>query len=90
MSKQPLPETMNWPKDAIFTVGHSTLKLEVFIALLEAYDLECLADIRTVPPAPANRHALSMSTPASRSIQSGLALIQTGRGPPVSTWTSNC
>ena len=49
MSKQPLPETMDWPEDTIFTVGHSTLKLEEFIALLEAYDLECLADIRTVP-----------------------------------------
>ena len=49
MSKQPLPETVDWPRDAIFTVGHSTLPLEEFIALLEAYGIECLADIRTVP-----------------------------------------
>lgn len=40
---------MEWPDDAIFTVGHSTLPLEEFIALLEAYGIECLADIRTVP-----------------------------------------
>jgi uncharacterized protein (DUF488 family) len=49
MTKHPLPETVDWPKHAIFTVGHSTLKLEAFIALLEAYGIECLADIRTVP-----------------------------------------
>jgi uncharacterized protein (DUF488 family) len=49
MSKHPPPETVDWPKHAIFTVGHSTLKLEEFIALLEAYGIECLADIRTVP-----------------------------------------
>jgi uncharacterized protein (DUF488 family) len=49
MSKQPLPETVDWTKDAIFTVGHSTLKQEEFIAVLEAYGIECLADIRTVP-----------------------------------------
>ena len=49
MTKHPLPETVDWPKHAIFTVGHSTLRLEAFIALLEAYGIECLADIRTVP-----------------------------------------
>jgi hypothetical protein len=49
MSKQPLPETIDWPRNAIFTVGHSTLLLEDFVALLQAYRIECLADIRTVP-----------------------------------------
>ena len=49
MTKHPPPETVDWPKDAIFTVGHSTLPLEEFIALLAAYGIECLADIRTVP-----------------------------------------
>ena len=49
MTKRPLPETVDWPKHTIFTVGHSTLPLEEFIALLEAYGIECLADIRTVP-----------------------------------------
>ena len=38
-----------WPDGAIFTVGHSTLPLDVFIDLLHAYDIECLADIRSVP-----------------------------------------
>ena len=49
MTKQPLPETIDWPRNAIFTVGHSTLPLGDFVALLEAYRIECLADIRTVP-----------------------------------------
>jgi uncharacterized protein (DUF488 family) len=49
MTKPPLPQTVDWPKHAIFTVGHSTLPLEEFIALLEAYGIECLADIRTMP-----------------------------------------
>jgi uncharacterized protein (DUF488 family) len=37
------------PDGAIFTVGHSTLPIESFIAQLHDYDVECLADIRTVP-----------------------------------------
>ena len=49
MGKQPAPEETQWPERAIFTVGHSTLPLEAFIALLHTYGIECLADIRTVP-----------------------------------------
>ena len=49
MSEHPPPETVHWPKDAIFTVGHSTLPIERFVALLRAYGIERLADIRTVP-----------------------------------------
>ena len=37
------------PQGAVFTVGHSTLPIERFIALLRAYGIECLADIRTIP-----------------------------------------
>ena len=33
----------------VFTVGHSTLPIERFIALLATYGIERLADIRTVP-----------------------------------------
>src|SRR6185369_2975215 len=33
----------------IFTLGHSTLSIERFVALLHAYGIERLADIRTVP-----------------------------------------
>ena len=48
MKKQaePLP---TWPDGAVFTVGHSTLPIERFTALLGAYGIERLADIRTVP-----------------------------------------
>jgi uncharacterized protein (DUF488 family) len=49
MSKQPPPQNAQWPEGAIFTVGHSTLPIERFIALLKIYATECLADIRTVP-----------------------------------------
>jgi uncharacterized protein (DUF488 family) len=43
---------MEGPEDedgTIFTVGHSTLPIEQFIAVLGAYGIETLADIRTVP-----------------------------------------
>jgi uncharacterized protein (DUF488 family) len=37
------------PERAIFTLGHSTLPIEPFIALLRTYGVERLVDIRTVP-----------------------------------------
>jgi uncharacterized protein (DUF488 family) len=43
------PEQKAWPDNTVFTVGHSTLPIERFIALLETYGIERLADIRTVP-----------------------------------------
>src|SRR4051812_33130037 len=43
------PQEMEWPPDAIFTVGHSTLPIERFISLLKTYGIERLADVRTVP-----------------------------------------
>ena len=39
----------SWPDGAIFTVGHSTLAIGDFIAVLDAYGIERLADVRTVP-----------------------------------------
>jgi uncharacterized protein (DUF488 family) len=42
-------EPQPFPKGAIFTVGHSTLPIEAFVALLGAYGIETLADVRTVP-----------------------------------------
>src|SRR5262249_51276743 len=33
----------------VYTVGHSTLAIERFLALLAAYAIESVADIRTVP-----------------------------------------
>jgi uncharacterized protein (DUF488 family) len=49
MSKQPPPQEAHWPEGAVFTVGHSTLPIEQFIALLHSYGIARLADIRTVP-----------------------------------------
>lgn len=39
----------DWPEGAIFTVGHSTLPIGQFIALLKGYGIERLVDVRTVP-----------------------------------------
>ena len=49
MSKQPPPQDVAWPAGTVFTVGHSTLPIERFLSLLEAYGVEQLADVRTVP-----------------------------------------
>jgi|SRR5690242_10824211 uncharacterized protein (DUF488 family) len=49
MLKQPPPQEAHWPDRAIFTVGHSTLPIETFVALLKTYGIERLVDIRTVP-----------------------------------------
>jgi Protein of unknown function, DUF488 len=46
---QPPPREARWPEGAIFTVGHSTLPIEQFIALLKTYCIERLVDIRTIP-----------------------------------------
>lgn len=43
------PQEAEWPDGAIFTVGHSTLPIERFIAVLHAFGIGALADIRTVP-----------------------------------------
>lgn len=43
------PQDTVWPSGALFTVGHSTLPIERFTALLHAYGIECLVDIRSVP-----------------------------------------
>jgi uncharacterized protein (DUF488 family) len=49
MTAPPAPRETFWPRGALFTVGHSTLPVERFITLLQAYGIECLVDIRTVP-----------------------------------------
>jgi len=49
MSEQPPPREADWPEGAIFTLGHSTLPIASFIAVLEAYGIERLVDIRTIP-----------------------------------------
>lgn len=37
------------PAPIVLTVGHSTRSLEAFIALLQAHEVTCVADVRTVP-----------------------------------------
>jgi len=49
MSKEPPPQEAHWSEGAVFTVGHSTLPIEIFVALLHTYGIACVADIRTVP-----------------------------------------
>jgi uncharacterized protein (DUF488 family) len=49
MSEHPPPQEAHWAEGAIFTLGHSTLPIERFIALLRTYRIERLVDIRTVP-----------------------------------------
>jgi uncharacterized protein (DUF488 family) len=48
VNREPRP-TGRWPAGTIFTVGHSNVSIEIFLALLRAYEIERLADIRTVP-----------------------------------------
>ena len=49
MSEHPPPQEARWPQDVIFTLGHSTLPIVAFLALLRAYGIERLVDIRTIP-----------------------------------------
>jgi len=44
-----MPSATHWPDGTVFTVGHSTHPIEAFIALLNTYGIQRLADIRTVP-----------------------------------------
>jgi uncharacterized protein (DUF488 family) len=49
MSEHPRSQAAHWPEGAVFTLGHSTLPIERFIALLQTYGIERLVDIRTMP-----------------------------------------
>jgi uncharacterized protein (DUF488 family) len=49
VSEHPSPQTTHWPQGAVFTLGHSTLPIESFVALLRTYGIEQLIDIRTIP-----------------------------------------
>ena len=49
MTEDPPPRQAHWPQGTIFTLGHSTLPIERFIAVLHAYGIERLADVRTIP-----------------------------------------
>jgi uncharacterized protein (DUF488 family) len=49
MNEHPPPQEAHWPQDAIFTLGHSTLPIERFLALLHIYGIERIVDIRSIP-----------------------------------------
>ena len=49
MSKLPSPQDAAWAAGTVFTLGHSTLPIERFVAVLRAHGIERLADVRTVP-----------------------------------------
>ncbi len=40
---------MSWSKLRIYTIGHSTRSVDELVALLRAFDVTLLADIRTIP-----------------------------------------
>jgi len=39
----------SWPAGTVFTIGHSTLPIERFVALLETYAIVQLIDVRKIP-----------------------------------------
>jgi uncharacterized protein (DUF488 family) len=49
VSDHPPPQQAHWPERAAFTLGHSTLPIDSFLAVLQAYGIERLVDIRTIP-----------------------------------------
>jgi uncharacterized protein (DUF488 family) len=49
MNEHPPPREARWPEGAVFTVGHSTMPIERFIALLQTYGVKRLVDIRSAP-----------------------------------------
>lgn len=53
LSTHPPLQEAHWPDGTIFTLGHSTLAIGDFIALLQACGIQRLVDIRTIP---ASRH----------------------------------
>ena len=49
MSEHSPPQEAHWPEGAIFTLGHSTLPIPRFLALLQTCGIDHLVDIRTIP-----------------------------------------
>jgi uncharacterized protein (DUF488 family) len=49
MSAHLPPQQAHWADGTIFTLGHSTLPIKRFVAVLQAYGIERLVDIRTIP-----------------------------------------
>lgn len=49
----------------VFTVGHSTRTMEAFIRLLQAHNVTCVVDVRTIPRSRLNPQFNAESLPAS-------------------------
>lgn len=49
MTNKVPPQDSEWPVGTIFTIGHSTLPIDRFIAVLDVYAIRQVADVRTVP-----------------------------------------
>jgi uncharacterized protein (DUF488 family) len=49
----------------VLTIGHSTRSIEEFIHLLQAHDVECLVDVRTIPRSRRYPHFNKETLPAS-------------------------
>lgn len=69
MGRPPRPQDAHWPEGAVFTVGHSSRSIANFIALLHAYEIGQLADIRSISRSrhnpQFNADALAVSLPAA-------------------------
>lgn len=69
------PGEQPWPPGAIFTVGHSTLSIADFVALLQTYRIALLADVRTIPK---SRHNPQFNADA---LAASLTEVQIGYEP---------
>jgi uncharacterized protein (DUF488 family) len=39
----------SWKRSHLYTIGHSTRTLDELVALLRAFEVKCLVDVRTIP-----------------------------------------
>lgn len=69
-----IPSPGDFPADTIFTVGHSTLPIDDFIAMLKAYGIQRLADVRTIPRSRRNPQFNSNALAASLA-QAGIEYV---------------
>ena len=85
MPSGPPATDQHWPDGTIFTVGHSTLPIDRFVALLGVYRIEHVVDVRTVPRSrhnpQFNADALATSLPAAGIAYTGMSALGGLRSP---------
>lgn len=64
----------------IWTIGHSTHSGDAFVALLDAHDIEQLADVRSVPKSRRHPH-FHIDVLARDLVSRGVACHLLSRGP---------